>query len=559
MAAVRDHCDQPNCSNAAVVFGFVPDVGKTKTCHEHILTLVNMHLSLFDISAFHFVDSAKDGVLYEERKELVQKGLKAVATLEDNCEREWVTGQDLLQTHSATLFEVFQRTYEVLWRKTKERYEETKRTLSASRSRLERLLQEKDFQLGAEDMVLCETQPTGSPFKLILGDVRVTVADTLLASFFLLPTNQELAGAKLTSNLETVAAQQHRLGKVDIANEVSLYAQERGLVHADYQKEALQYKDTLARRLACLSATEEEFAQLVTSWQSAAHQQVQQGQYKAAARELQRAREALKQKERQHSELFLQLTNTLAETRFQVCKYSKCRSLCEEVLQSWGQHSHAFELWRALFFLTGSLCHLKQQKKALALVEEWSAKLPADSTPCQCVSFYIKGRVLHWEHKAEEAAKQFEAGLELGQQLFPQAYFTALCRMSLGSLHHLTLNQLQQAEEQYLLADSVYSVLCPLSCSACVCLSNLGDLYRSTQRYNSAEEKLQQACSCLQARYQNSLFFAHCLFKLGLLYSDTDHMPEAIAQLEKALPILQRLHSSYADSCEASLRSLRST
>ena len=220
-------CDQPDCGDLAISFGFLRNGNKEKTCATHIQTLASKELMTFPIAAYNFIDSVQDAGLYNDRKRLIEKGLAAVNTLKSKCDEDWAAGQTRISTVASDLQKVVRKTFEEMLGKGQERYEETKRKLDATRSRFEQFVLNKSVHLSAEDRKLCETVPTWSPFRVILGDCRVTVADTLRSHFYIL-TKDSLG------ELKTVIRDQFRAEKVDIVTEMKRYMKEHGYPSSPY-------------------------------------------------------------------------------------------------------------------------------------------------------------------------------------------------------------------------------------------------------------------------------------------------------------------------------------
>ena len=545
MADSNLYCDELACSNSAQVFGFLPGGTKKKVCQDHMLTLVNKQVSIFSIAAFQFMETAKDGAAYEERKELMQRGLGAVMTLESRCEEAWSQGQTRLQTHCTALNETIQKTYQGMWDQGSQKYEETKEQLATTRKRLEGLVRSKHLQLSPEDLELCEAVPAGAPFRLVVGDCRVAVVETLQGHFHLISADKQ--------HLQELVKEQQAQGKVDIAQEVSQYAREWDYALGDFAEEARKLVEQATQQLKhLLTNVEVEKRCLSTGLQS-----IKTGEYAQALEQLEQGRSLLRQKDLQTSELWLQLSNSLAEALHQVGRYQEGVRVCEQVLATWGGHSHTFELWRAVFFLSECLYFHRQYNQGYAVVEKWTGKLKRDSPPCQCVWLCTQASMLYRKNLTNEAVSKLEAGLKLAQQLIPNTYLTAYCRHYLGVLYSI-LSKPREEEEQFVKVLRVYAAVCPFSIFACVCLNRLGGTYYNTQRYSSAEEKLQQSYLILSTRYPDTPPFAICLYSLGLVYEKKSRREEARQKLETALPLLRKFSSSLVKSCEKTLKKLSS-
>ena len=310
-----------------------------KVCKQDMTELVDMQVATFNIAGFSFIESLADGLLYEQRKEIVHRGLRAISESERKCDEEWCRSQTLVTSNCAALFEVIKRAYQEMLDRGKEEYQDAKQKLQASRQKLEKLLAEKHFHLSSLELAVIEKLPAATLFRLVVGDCRVTVVKTLLTHFHLLSPDR--------NKLETLVKEQSLLGHVNIANEVSLYARDLGFPFSDFQQAARKQAKQVEEQISNLLY----FREIETQCLSAGLFKIQSGDYDGAIQDLQTGMTRLNQRALQNSELWLQLGNTLAESYFQMMRYADCEKECEKVLSSWGRQSNSCELWRAVFFL----------------------------------------------------------------------------------------------------------------------------------------------------------------------------------------------------------------
>lgn len=74
-------CEQPNCGVTACWFGFTSNSIKTRVCREHLLTLIDKHISPFPIEADQLLESLADATFYQSRKQLAQRGIGTVQAM----------------------------------------------------------------------------------------------------------------------------------------------------------------------------------------------------------------------------------------------------------------------------------------------------------------------------------------------------------------------------------------------------------------------------------------------------------------------------------------------
>jgi hypothetical protein len=149
-------CDCYECGVTATTFGFTQPTIKYKVCRNHIHVLTDKHLSTFDIAAYGIIDSVKDAGLYEERREMRQKGLGNLSTLESELERNWIEFQSSLETAKNQLWEIVENCYREEWYRAQASFEETRAALAQRKLNFEHLLTTKHYQLSPQDSALCE-------------------------------------------------------------------------------------------------------------------------------------------------------------------------------------------------------------------------------------------------------------------------------------------------------------------------------------------------------------------------------------------------------------------
>ena len=549
MSETNIYCDL--CQSPAVVFGFQREGVKTKACENHVRDLVRKKVNTIDIEGFHFIQSTKDVAVYMERKETMERGMGAATCLRSRCEEEWSNAQTRLRANREEIMEIVRKTYEMVTTQGQKRYELVVKRTEETRNRLKRLIQERDFQLNPEDMAMCREVPTGSPFRLIIGDCRLHLVQALLSHFHFLSSDLPLP------TLDTLAGKQADLGHLDIAEEVSTYAAGHGHRLSDYTEAANRLKEQTNTQLQHLLSNIETTANAIEKASECLKTglgKVRTGEYNLAVEEMEKGRTLLKQHGLSNTELGLEICNSLAETHSQVGRYAESVSVCEEVLRSWGQHSHTCELWRSLFFLTDSFYFQKQASKAFALYEEWTGKLPTPSPLCESISLCTQANLLFVKGESEKAGRMFEDGLKKGLKL---TYLAGYCGSQLGQIYEICMKKSKEAEEQYLQSCRTFSLLCPSSLSACFSLNALGSLYSSTKQPTLAEQHLHQSYLILSTRYPDTLTYGLCLYRLGLIYKASNRRQEAVQKLETAMAILRKQFAGYAKECEWNLQEIR--
>ena len=541
-------CDQVNCPAQAFFFCFLRNGEKSKVCKEHLSVFMQKKVKMFEIEDFLVVETEKEASEYKNRRKFVRKGLKNVTKVQKMCEEEWRIGQNRLQKSSEEMFEVFQKAYAETWLRLKQRYDQTMYSLTSTRTQLLQLL--RDPHLPCPSLDLLESP---SPFRLILGDCRLPIVQTLLSHFHILPQGNHL---HKKDSMESLAKQEMKLGRVDIADEINQYVKEHGLNPIDFSHAASRYKEKIPRELTFLlpnAASEQEISEITSVSLETGQMHIRKGEYKSGISEFQLCRTLLDHRNMRDSELWLRFSNTVAESYHQVQNYAECIRVCREVLQTWRQHEYTAELWSAVFYMTDAMRCEERWSGRYDEAQEWMERLQTDEE-CRGVTKCVEATVMYWKKEQELAAKKYEEGLSAG---LTEGYVTAVSRGNLGFLYDY-LGKSSQAEEQYLQCHRTLSDLCPMSLSLCTCLKNQGFLYRWMQRYEAATKTLLRALSVLSDWYPSSLTYGLCMYNLGLVYEAEGRRKEAAERLHVALGVLEKNASLAVEDCKEALKRLRS-
>ena len=561
--AVRNlYCDQPNCGQLASTFGFAQETTKTKACSEHALSMSNQGVALFDISAHQFIETEQDVTLLLQRQEFQRKGLNNISLLETRCEKDLEAAQLRLTATYAAAFEVMERCFRETQLRIQQHYEEVKRVLASKRYEMERLVEDKHYQLDSEDFVLSESLPDGPLLGLALGDCQLPVAEVLQARFQLFPTTQHLFMKDAREAIAGLAAEHAAAGRIDIAQEVSEYAEEGNAPPGRYSQSALRYREKAAKKLLFLlpmSATEAEVRAVADKYVRASQAAREACDYGKALEKAQRGSALLQKWNLESAEVHLQLglalshcgkwqegdmelrqglalqpsslqavqlSNALAEIYFQAGLVEETVKVCEWTLESWGTCSLPYELLYALYFDMKALFRLQQWSRGNAAADAWAAKIVADSPLSQSVFVIIRAmqHFVNEPEEREESARLYEMGLELGAER-PHSLLTACSKIDLGHLYE-ELERLDQVEQQYVSAYQILQAHFPHSVELGKISNAIGMLYKDlVVRPAESEQYLQRAISVYSEQAPQTLEFAVSLYLLGCLYEDKMNQP----------------------------------
>jgi hypothetical protein len=250
-------CEEGGCKGPAKVFGFVNKI-KRIACESHALLLIQMRTTIYPIAAFVFIKSPVDASLYEERKTMMQKGLGNLSSLETACEKDWEAGQKHLQESCDVLHDTVQKSFQEMWLRGQQCFEDMKQRLKVLRGLVEQLVLHSSYQPSPQVIEICECVPKELVFRLKLGDCRLSVAEVILQSFHLLAWDVSAERQRdWAGRLQVYARDQTE--QADVAMEVAECAELLGSTVFDFSFAATQQKEVSARHLRDLFACSRQF------------------------------------------------------------------------------------------------------------------------------------------------------------------------------------------------------------------------------------------------------------------------------------------------------------
>jgi len=352
-----------------------------------------------------------------------------------------------------------------------------KKELQDCRKKLEKLVTDREFQLGLAESALCESVPAGGLFRVVLDDCSLRVAELVMTRFQLFSAegSVQLVGEKRLKSamaLMALAQEKSKKGEVDTAAQMSEYAKELGATGSieAFKSAVTVFKQNLNERIFdCLPiATKQDLQEFAETFMRAGATSLECGNYNQALQDLEKCRTVLQKRNLESPELCLhfgvvfsyfakrseaeavlkrglesssvpdmkmQLSNTLAETYYQAGRWTDTISLCEEVLRSWGSSQSGFELLRTLYFLINAHYYLGKISEGFTLVADWVDKQEPDTQKAQCLLHFIKADKCLMQGWNDQGVAYYEAGLQLAETHLSQSYHTACSRHMLGFLY----------------------------------------------------------------------------------------------------------------------------
>ena len=177
-------CDQ--CGEEVTVYALQPPL-KFKACPRHALALVQKNSSVFDISAFDFVDTAKDYAQYVGRRDIAQKCQGTLTVLQERCEANRYETHNHLQTAKEVINTVVERSFQELQMQVDQRYQQIKEELNNLSVNLETFVSDKHSALPPPLEALSPSTPAGALFRVCGRDCSFEIVKILLENVVLLP------------------------------------------------------------------------------------------------------------------------------------------------------------------------------------------------------------------------------------------------------------------------------------------------------------------------------------------------------------------------------------
>ena len=450
-----------------------------------MLSLVNKRSTVYDISAFTFIESPKDGPFYEERRTLMQKGLGNVTSLLTACEKDWEDGQRRVQETCEAMYEIVQRSFTEMWHRGNDQYQEVKKDLGELHSRLERLVLDKDFQLSPEELAICDSVQTGPVFRVLLGDCRLATVEALFTNLNVLSWDIKRESQKdWAVKLQEFASSEAEKGRTDVAMEAAESASQLGADRLDFSaKDAKQRKD-MAKRLQFFfpSTARPEAEECLKAGEAAS----KAGHYDKAVEELKRGRKLVRGAV--NSKLYLQLSNVLAENYFLARRYEDSTSMCKHLMNNWTVKTNRIEIERTVSCYFAWMMFSTMMS---AFIPNLKFEPPFDSSPenDKLLEELLSDSFLYQIFKKEATSELIEKALQFDQSIS----FITITYISRLVLIYVQEGRLEEAEKQILVAIELISCHYPNSPFECLLLVQLILVYAKMERTTEAavlKEKL---------------------------------------------------------------------
>jgi len=506
MAAETERCDHAGCIEPARKFTFLQGV-RTMVCRNHLEDIEEC-MTIFDISRAGFIESEDHVAAFFERQGRLEKGRKHLRVLEERCEQTLAEAQALEQASKK------------LRERTEDYCRQVKEQLERSGHNLAQLVVDRDFQLNAEDAALCIYLPENSALQTSLRDCRQQLELVLQENLQGRPEEEKMqveleaedrvevnsdaseTASPVHSEAGSEPSRLHRLSKSTIQAKKHLI---KGIKYREAGKytEALE---SLQRARSLMQYQECEDAELSLHLGLT---NLHFGNWDEAERELRRG---LYPQFNPADPLSVRVSVALAELYFQKGLWTDTINECETVLHALENYPVSAEMETALFFLVNSHYQLHQSVQGDEVVDKWTHKL-GNGEPSS-ILFFINGEKLRVQGKAQEAATQYEKGLQ--QYQLPQSYITVFSGLSLGAIYK-TMENHQKAAELYRAALYNAHQHFPASLARALCLTKLSVLDLALQELPRDVEAQLQEAHRIYDKLPKSAHFADCLYYEGLL------------------------------------------
>lgn len=506
----------------AYVFGLGPQAAKSRVCREHVYTLLDKRIPVFDIAAFEFISTAEDGPTFLQRREAVQKGLGNVSTLETSCDLELAEAQSQLRELQTSVLAEVEKTLHNWQAVTQKQHSQVRDRLNQVRANMNRFVLERNFELSTEEADLCSQTDCAQPFKVEVVNCKGLVEAALRGHFHIQP--ESITPTDEGGSTKVKRGTSRLLLVFLFLIHLCFFGPQRPTVQeisAEYVGISRTARETGNYELALMKLTEGKALLAELEMESPALY-LQLGQ---VLTHFANRTEALQVLERglglqldldSSSELALQLSNGIAEVYYEAGQWSEAAVASNRTLQVWGDSEYSTELLQALFILTDSQYWLWQHSQAYALVGYWKGKLLTNSPQSLCMLFLVLADKAFIENLKEMAMFLYKEALELSRGW---------------------------SQPSYILATA---------------MRDLGYIYGQRSSLDLAEQLYSDASEILAVHFPYSLLYANCLYDRGLIYEQLQRQSEAIPFIETALHVYAKntqleLHTK----CTALLTRLR--
>lgn len=531
-------CDQADCSEAAYVFGFAENDEKTKLCQQHMFLLTELELPVFDILSFHSIHKPRDAAVCDWTRKQGRHQFNKISSLDATPTCGLDELESRLQAKKATLLSAVERSFSESEETARQRYEATKDELASRRLDFIRLMQQaraEDSDEEGSKESLADYYFAG--FSLAIVPKELEEMDEVL-TYSMRPDMQE----KTTATSDNGCARY----RLDLAsypltlNPAVFTPRPASIPHPAFKPPSPPVEPPAPEPAATFlrEAGLDADVGIETLVEHLSHENPElRAQANLVISQFSKNSEAYsllkKMRKNPSTTLALKLSNTLAEAYYQAGWWSEASDVCERTLKTWGREAFGFEVLRALYYLTCSLCYLEETSPSQALARQWTAKLPAVSPASKSVLLIIQAEQYRTQGREDLATAYYENGLAQAVKMYPLSYITASASRQLGLLY-AAQPWLSEAEKYLIQAKQIFAQGFPKCLEFANCLHDLARLYLRLERGSEAVESCLQACQLYSANFPKALQFANCLKDLGLAYESLGNWEQAEARYLQA-------------------------
>ena len=515
-------CCEPNCGQPVSAYGFSRVGSKSYVCRSHVTALLDKRLSIFDIESDAFTLSAADGSEYERRRGLKEQGSGVLEALGTKCDQDLEEAERKLLEAEEAWIQAVRESAKELKLQLQLRHQEVKAALNHCKANLERLTQDRDFQLSPVDLALCEVVPDAAVFRFVLEDCTSALASIVSNCGHLLPREEKLLAA-ITQRGETVedlsnfAKDLVGRGKTEAALEVAGFAATLGnLQVSSILQSPQQSQETpqfcLEKGLA-LSRDVKLRIQGIAILKRGLDMQVSIDS---------------------SAEVGLLLANALAESYHQAGEWEETEKVCVWLSETWKTSAYSLQLLRACFLLADSRCYREKIEKGTGAIEAWTSTLTTEGTLTQWVRQFVS---------AIQARNRENTELALTiEREFEENSYIAACATRWQALHHKVQKRMDLAESCYRKACDLYGAHYPETLDYAICRNSLGILLEERERPELAEQEYTTAIELYSNGYEETIYHASCLCSLGMLYTTQKRSPRDIENLYQGASRIYSAH-----------------
>ena len=501
-------CDLQSCGNLSTVFGLKGST-KEKRCEEHILDLIRKEMTIYNISAYQFIQTAEDVSQYELRRKQVTAGLGNLDIVSSFYEAQLRTAISGLDKSKGNTLRLVEEYYAELTTQIETKFEQARVEMIKMKENLEVYMKLKEAKLSENEEILCRnlTDVAGFLKKLLsVGEavrvqtqaIRSQIDWRLMKSLRYSPIDKDVKGAS------------------------SIYLEEGGNEKAWFHYE--KSLKLLSKGWNLLKTNQiEEWDAVVLGLILGEVLCLHFAKYDESEEVFRKCLE-IEEKIDPNSTDISRIKNWLCANYYYSAKYGEAENLALQVLQSSAVNSQTS--LTALYYY--SSCQWMQGKTGQeALIQQYlNTSILCNTPETQLLKLGTIAMLKRMKGLNDEAESLYWEAQSLGAKNSPTSILTVDNCYQLGKLYD-DIGRVEEAMRKYTDAQALYAVHYPASIQSACALYSLAAIFTKIGKLKEAEVKFLEAHAIFSTYYPKSLQRANNLRDLATLFTNLNRYDEA--------------------------------